>query len=1543
MSTLTLAHILGTEPGLKLGTGTWEISLEPKGWLEPTPLAAGIFIVERQAWFIKSAAGQAVPKGQLPLPIQWLAIGSGDSATFTPPTETSLVARIKNADTGPLGMVWTGLSLLGGAPQGDGLWLLGSLTETNFIGEFRWGDSKPITMGPVHISDVQLRYLAARPFPRGAAAKAQEAAVAAQTGTAAQRQDAARRVGQSGDGDPMLTTLLTPPSRGIAWLELEAEVKLGSKRPITAHLQCEHSGAGSLFIFRGDIEGVTLENGLGELGDIIGTDLDLERNLPSSLKGLASLGITFLEVGIDTVGKSLSLDSFAVTVGAGPDARWTLFPDLIEIASPSLTLRGRQLANKAQREWEFLIGAEFILAGAPFDVTLDIPLTAGDPVMVSAFLRMGNTIGVGKFLQSVLPFSLTGKDGKGLGSLVISSVGIAGQLSPPAFHFDLDVVGAWPLLPGLELSAIGVSLDFLGGTRGGISGELRAQLALCGKSGVLCGTDGRPAVLDLAAELPTEDSGFQLQGSLGGDLPLAGFLDWLETVFHVPSTEWPSVLNDFVIENFAFFVDSRSHDGQLQLIGKLTLDEGVALEATLSLELHRRPSAGFEKKFTGVIRLELANGKRLQFFLAVDNTPAGSALVAGYSDVTGCEVSVQDLLQKTGWKDAPGAGLNFTLRQAALAKNASKWLFNLDIDAGLNLGRLQLPGLALAGTGGPQRVDKLELAFQVLAAKDKTDAGVTSQDIADFNALLPPGTVPLPTPSKLPLANKEVFLDTKLRIGTLIVDIPLQLQAGGGSGENKDAIVPADNAPAPAPTTPSGTSGGNTQWVSVQRNFGPVHVDKIGVSYEGGRVHGPMSGALTAGGLTLSLMGVGFSSKISPPSPSFSLNGLGIDYRNGALEIGGALLRQEVQQAGGPVTEFNGLAVLKMKTFSLSAIGSFAKLKDDVSLFIYAVLNYPLGGPSFFFVTGLAAGFGLHRRLVMPTLPNVGKFPLVALAMAPAAAPQQSTADTLATILTDLDEYLPIDAGINFFCAGIKFTSFNIIDSFALLAVQFGRQLEIDLLGLSRVTVPPQAPVGTPLLAQVELAIRAVFLPEEGFLGVEAQLTPASFILSPDCHLTGGFAFYSWFIGPHSGDFVLTLGGYHPAFKVPDHYPRNVPRLGFNWQVSDSLSFKGGIYYALTGNAFMAGGSFAANYEGGWVRAWFTCGADFLVTFKPFHYDASIYIGMGAEATIHFFGTHHLSFDAGADLHLWGPPLTGQAHVYLKVWIVHVSFDVNFGNGPALPRPIEWLEFKKSFLPAPENGVEKICTLAVEKGLLKEVAEGNAPRWIVNGKDFVVAATSLIPSTQCLPDETLAAAPAKLCIQPMGLATAEAKLEVTLTRNVGGKDLPVTLSPLKSSDPAQSGAASMSFERIRKPMPSGLWGRPELHDGFLVPPDLNAPGLIDGLAGLRLAAAEPRHEHTHSVPRKNLKFETTRAKPCPWRKVSGFKAWAPVPQANSTAAVARLDAWGEVEKSLSKVREDQAALLKDLGLTPADINLRQDFKSTTLAAPQLSLESPVQP
>ena len=54
---------------------------------------------------------------------------------------------------------------------------------------------------------------------------------------------------------------------------------------------------------------------------------------------------------------------------------------------------------------------------------------------------------------------------------------------------------------------------------------------------------------------------------------------------------------------------------------------------------------------------------------------------------------------------------------------------------------------------------------------------------------------------------------------------------------------------------------------------------------------------------------------------------------------------------------------------------------------------------------------------------------------------------------------------------------------------------------------------------------------------VQAQLTDNSWLLYPDVRLTGGFAYVIWFTGAHAGEFVLTMGGFHPDFHR-DGYPR---------------------------------------------------------------------------------------------------------------------------------------------------------------------------------------------------------------------------------------------------------------------------------------------------------------------------------------------------------------------------------------------------------------------
>jgi hypothetical protein len=129
----------------------------------------------------------------------------------------------------------------------------------------------------------------------------------------------------------------------------------------------------------------------------------------------------------------------------------------------------------------------------------------------------------------------------------------------------------------------------------------------------------------------------------------------------------------------------------------------------------------------------------------------------------------------------------------------------------------------------------------------------------------------------------------------------------------------------------------------------------------------------------------------------------------------------------------------------------------------------------------------------------------------------------------------------------------------------------------------------------------------------QAQLAKSSFVLDRKCVLTGGFAFFIWFgENPHAGDFVLTLGGYNPAYKPPAHYP-SVPTVGFQWSLSESITISGGAYFAVTPAVLMAGGRLDATYQAGNLKAWFDAHADVLIRWKPFWIDAEIGITIGAS------------------------------------------------------------------------------------------------------------------------------------------------------------------------------------------------------------------------------------------------------------------------------------------------------------------------------------------
>jgi hypothetical protein len=222
-------------------------------------------------------------------------------------------------------------------------------------------------------------------------------------------------------------------------------------------------------------------------------------------------------------------------------------------------------------------------------------------------------------------------------------------------------------------------------------------------------------------------------------------------------------------------------------------------------------------------------------------------------------------------------------------------------------------------------------------------------------------------------------------------------------------------------------------------------------------------------------------------------------------------------------------------------------------------------------------------------------------------------------------------------------------------------------------------------VARAQLALKAAFIPDQGLLSVSGQLTPESFVLSPDCHLTGGFALATWFSGDNEGQFVLTLGGYSPRFDKPAHYPA-VPRLGLNWKVTSELTVAGNLYFALTSSAVMAGGSLSAVWQSGDIRAWFDVEADFLLVFEPFHYYITAGVHLGASFTVNLlFTSFSVNIHLGVTLEIWGPEFAGRAMIDLSI----ISFTIAFGAGhKQTDTTIGWEDFLAKLMPgaAPPRG-----------------------------------------------------------------------------------------------------------------------------------------------------------------------------------------------------------------------------------------------------------------
>ncbi len=1006
-----------------------------------------------------------------------------------------------------------------------------------------------------------------------------------------------------------------------------------------------------------------------------------------------------------------------------------------------------------ERDIDYFISGQGHLNNWKFDFTIQ----ESEGLFIGLDLEIEAGSGLDSIPSNIFP--------KGLGpsvpsTLPLGGVGLASWPSKGIYSL-YGILSNWKVSDGVTLRSVGFMVDVRAGS------VSDAQLAAT--------IDIASTEIDLLAMVDVSKRSLAFSGSVrsADGIPIGHLLSDLAGKFGV-TADFPQALADLVIKSLEVSFNTGSKAFKAACDMEFPINDKPA-ELELIVDIGGQDE-GAAKEFSGSLTL---GGQVFKLLLDVDAD--GKRLAASWKAEGDSYLKLEDLIAEFGLPapDIPPQ-LDPSLRAATFKYNATgpsllleadsvnfgravfvankdpvakkwKFFFGLAVDRELNLSNLPLLDQVLPADE-TLSVKKLK----VLAASSALDASQAPgrDEIDRLNKLIDANYPQVPAqgmPSMFALSAEFDFggyvIPLSIGGGATPAGTDKQPATPGGdkqllppSGKQlpappKAAVGKSSGAKGKAVPSPARAADGAT-WFDVQKSFGPVNFQKVGVKYKDGVLWVLLDASLGAAGLDISVAGLSVGTPVSDFSPRFNIEGLGLDFKNAVITIQGGFEKMPVKP---PVTlEFAGSATLQLKVFGASAIGSYAQFDGKTSMFVFAAVKGEFGGPGCFFVTGFCGGFGYNSKLRIPEQDEVFKFPFVKATLNSNAFGENPTpTDVLESIMGGDKPWIAPSAGDIWVTAGIQFTTYEVVNSTALITAEFGHEFVLALIGVSSARFPM---VGSQVYAYVELQIEALFAPDRGLISFTASLSPNSFLLDPNCHLTGGFAMVFWFgSNPHAGDFVLTLGGYSPYFKAPAHYPQEA-RVGFNWALDSTISISGGVYFALTPTAVMAGGSLDARYQDGALKAWFNAHADIIIWYDPFHFIADIGIDVGASYKLKIlFVSTTVTVELGANLTLWGPSTGGTATVH---WFV-ISFTVDFGaSRSSIPSVQDWTQFSK-VLPAPGNLVKLQpltglapppgqATAADQTAASEAAADQTAapPPWTVRSAAFRFTTESAIPITQ---------------------------------------------------------------------------------------------------------------------------------------------------------------------------------------------------------------------
>ena len=335
------------------------------------------------------------------------------------------------------------------------------------------------------------------------------------------------------------------------------------------------------------------------------------------------------------------------------------------------------------------------------------------------------------------------------------------------------------------------------------------------------------------------------------------------------------------------------------------------------------------------------------------------------------------------------------------------------------------------------------------------------------------------------------------------------------------AAAPSSQQVAPVPAT-SPTKN------DILFSLGPLSISAMGLQFkeEGGKqciiltfdatfAMGPLSFTLLGFGLTVNLKGITLDNlQNCLKNTDVALAGMALSFNKPPILIAGGFEHQIIQALGITQDVYLGGVAVSFPPYTFNGLGEYAVVTNADSsqyrsIFVYAKLDGPLITLELATISGIRLGFGFNSFVRAPAIDDIVNFPFIndhsisTTGNDPMAILKAMTVGNPAWVTPKLDSY--------WLAVGMSIQAFDVITATAVAVFEFGDAgLAVDIYADAVAQMPPEAPkAATVVYVEVGMKIEMNFA--DGYFAVAAMLAPTSFLLVPQCHLTGGLALSYWF------------------------------------------------------------------------------------------------------------------------------------------------------------------------------------------------------------------------------------------------------------------------------------------------------------------------------------------------------------------------------------------------------------------------------------------------